>query len=278
MEKCQGCEYFKDGECGSSSCTFIEKGNEANKIKYVIGIMSGKGGVGKSSVTAMMANVLKNNNYKVGILDGDITGPSIAKMFGVRGPARNVEGGIQPVITENGISIMSMNLLLPNETDPVIWRGPIVSGVIKQFWNDVIWGELDYLLVDFPPGTGDVALTAMQSLPLNGVVMVASPQNLVHMIVKKGIKMAEGMKIPIIGLIENMSYVQPPGLDKPYYLFGEGKTEEVANELGLNFLGRIPIEREFVDLMDSGEIYKYKHSAFEKLIEHLLDIIKVSIY
>ncbi len=267
MEKCEGCQHYQNGQCSTTQC--VEEEAHLQEVKHIIGIMSGKGGVGKSSITALLACALQNRGASVGILDGDIMGPSIAKMFGVRGPAKNIEERIMPVNSKTGIKIMSMNLLLPKETDPVIWRGPVISGVIKQFWKEVFWGKLDYLLIDFPPGTGDVALTVMQSLPLKGIVMVTSPQGLVQMIVEKGVTMAERMNVSIIGVLENMSYVQPPGYPEPYYLFGEGKTQEISKTLNLNFLGNFPIDRELVMLADRGEVEQYHNSMFLDLADRL---------
>lgn len=272
MDKCQGCEHYKNNQCSTSQCT--EEGNRLNEIKHVIGVMSGKGGVGKSSVSALLASALLKKGVTVGILDGDIMGPSIGRLFGVKGPAGNSEEGIIPVASEKGIKIMSMNLLLPKETDPVIWRGPVISGVIKQFWQDVIWGELDYLIIDFPPGTGDVALTVMQTIPLDGIIMVTSPQGLVQMIVEKGVNMAEKMGIPILGLLENMSYVQPPGYPEPYYLFGEGKTENISKELELEFLGRFPIDQKLVRLADEGEIEAYSSESFDHLAQRIQEMLR----
>lgn len=269
-DKCNGCKHSVEGKCGTSSCIVPEVENKFSSIKNVIGIMSGKGGVGKSSVTSMLASALAQKGFTVGILDGDITGPSIPKLFGLKGPAKQSEEGIQPMTATNGVKVMSMNLLLPSETEPVIWRGPVVGSVVKQFWTDVVWGKLDYLLIDFPPGTGDVALTVMQSLPISGIVMVTSPQSLVNMIVQKGINMAKKMNIPVVGLIENLSYVQPPSYPEPYYLFGKGKTEEVANELRIDFLGNIPIEMEFAELSDSGKIFEYKNVIFDEMAEKLI--------
>lgn len=273
-DKCNGCQHSVAGKCTSSSCIVPEEENKFSSIKNVIGIMSGKGGVGKSSVTSMLASTLAKKGYSVGILDGDITGPSIPKLFGLKGPAKQIEEGILPEIAENGVKVMSMNLLLSNETEPVIWRGPIVGGVVKQFWTDVVWGELDYLLIDFPPGTGDVALTVMQSLPIEGIIMVTSPQKLVSMIVSKGIHMAEKMNIPVVGLIENMSYVQPPSYPEPYYLFGKGKTEEVAKEIGVDFLGNISIEREFAELSDIGRVFEYENPIFDSISDQLISKFK----
>jgi len=269
-DKCNGCDQNVEGKCGSSDCIVPEVENKFSNIKNVIGVMSGKGGVGKSSITSMLASTLAKKGHSVGILDGDITGPSIPMLFGLKGSAKQSEEGLLPMIAENGVKVMSMNLLLPNETEPVIWRGPVVGGVVKQFWTDVVWDELDYLLIDFPPGTGDVALTVMQSIPIAGIVMVTSPQSLVSMIVSKGIKMAEKMNIPVVGLIENMSYVQPPSYPEPYYLFGKGKTEEVAKELGIDFLGNLPIEREFTDLSDRGRVFEYENTAFDEIVDKIV--------
>ncbi|GAB6085456.1 Mrp/NBP35 family ATP-binding protein [Alkaliphilus crotonatoxidans] len=271
MEKCSGCQHYKDGKCSTTQCTVEE--NHLGEFKHIIGVMSGKGGVGKSSVTALLASALRKSGAQVGVLDGDIMGPSIARLFGVEGPAIGTEDGIKPVLSKTGIKIMSMNLLLPKETDPVIWRGPVISGVIKQFWQEVDWGKLDYLLIDFPPGTGDVALTVMQSIPLKGIIMVTSPQGLVQMIVEKGVAMANKMEVPIIGLLENMSYVQPPGYPEAYYLFGEGKTKEVSEALGLRFLGHFPIDRELTILSDRGEIETYESKQFLELAKDLMKLM-----
>lgn len=272
MEKCKSCAHYKEGKCGTEKCITFEEANKDSKILYTIGIMSGKGGVGKSSVTAALAIALRRQGYRVGILDGDIMGPSIPKLFNLKGPAENIEGGLLPVKSNSGISVMSMNLLLPQETDPVLWRGPVISGIIKQFWKDVIWGELDYLLIDFPPGTGDVALTVMQSIPLTGIIMVTTPQQLVAMIVEKGIRMAEKMKVPVLGVIENMSYVQPPDYPKPYYLFGEGKTKEVANSLDISFLGQLPIIKEFIEAIENGRLEDYSNENFDSLADKVTAI------
>ncbi|ABW18094.1 Mrp/NBP35 family ATP-binding protein [Alkaliphilus oremlandii] len=272
--KCDGCQHNVEGGCSSKSCIVLEKENQWSSIEKVIGIMSGKGGVGKSSVTSLLAATLAKKGYAVGILDGDITGPSIPRLFGLKGQARQSEEGLLPTVAEDGVKVMSMNLLLSEETEPVIWRGPVVSGVMKQFWTDVVWGELDYLLIDFPPGTGDVALTAMQSLPIDGIVMVTSPQGLVSMIVNKGIHMAEKMNVPVLGLVENMSYVQPPSCSEPYYLFGKGKTEEVAKELGVDFLGSIPIEQEFAELSDQGKVFEYTNENFDKIANKVIKKLK----
>lgn len=230
-----------------------------NQIKNVVAVMSGKGGVGKTSVSSLLATSLAQNGYKVGILDADITGPSIAKAFGIKGGTCTVgEYGINPPLSRGGIKIISINLFLEQEDEPVIWRGPLIAGAVKQFWEETNWGELDYLVVDLPPGTGDVALTVMQTLPINGVVIVSSPQDLSLMVVKKAIKMLQKMNMPLVGLIENMSYVECPDCGKRIELFGNTAGEKVAAEMFLPFLGSIPWDNEINQLMDSGEIEYYK--------------------
>ena len=210
----------------------LKAGQQQSKpLARVIAVTSGKGGVGKSLVTASLANRLAEKGYKVGILDADITGPSIPKMYGVHGPAQGSDEGIEPCYTKNGIALMSMNLLLPDEGTPVIWRGPVIANVVKQFWSDVIWGDLDYLLVDMPPGTGDVPLTVFQSLPVNEIVVVTSPQDLVQLIVKKALSMAEQMHIPVKGIVENYSYFKCPDCGKEIRIFGESHVEQTAQEL-----------------------------------------------
>lgn len=238
--------------------------NEMNKIRHVVAIMSGKGGVGKSSVTGLVAVLLAREGYKVGILDADITGPSIPRLFGLNGRPESLgTAGILPVMSSTGIKIMSLNLLLPNEDDPVIWRGPLIAGAVKQFWTDVIWGDLDYLLIDLPPGTGDAPLTVMQSLPLNGVIIVSSPQDLAVMVVKKAMHMADALKIPILGLLENMSYTVCPHCGEVLHVFGPSQAEEVAAKMGVNFLGVLPLDPELAALCDRGEIEQYEVSLPE---------------
>ena len=233
---------------------FQIEGNPLSNIKHVIGIVSGKGGVGKSSVTSSLAVGLAKKGYKVGILDADITGPSIPKMFGIKGSAPATPEGAYPIESRNGIKVMSMNLLLDNEEDPVVWRGPVIAGAVKQFWTDVIWGELDYLLVDMPPGTGDVPLTVFQSLPLDGIVIVTSPQELVSLIVKKAINMANKMSIKVFGVIENYSYIECPGCNTRMYPFGESHIDEVAKELDLKVLAKLPLDPKFAKLCDEGNV------------------------
>ena len=254
-------------ECNSTTCTksscegcsqkdkpksFLEEMNKFSDIKHVVGIVSGKGGVGKSFVTGSLANMMAAKGYKVGILDADITGPSIPKMYGLTGAANANDDGIFPMETSNGIKVMSINLLLPTEETPVIWRGPVLANMVKQFWTDVIWGELDYLFVDMPPGTGDVPLTAFQSLPIDGVVIVTSPQDLVKMIVKKAYNMADMMKVPVLGIVENYSFVKCPDCGKEIKVFGESHIDEIAAELNVPVLGKMPIDISYAATADSG--------------------------
>jgi len=234
------------------------KANELSQIDRLVAVMSGKGGVGKSSVTALLAVRLSRQGFRVGIMDADITGPSIPRMFGVREQPASLGFGILPVRTRTGISIMSLNLFLPHEDDPVIWRGPLIAGAVRQFWTDVAWGELDYLLVDLPPGTGDAPLTVMQSLPLDGLVVVSSPQDLAVMVVRKAIKMAGMLGVPILGLLENMTYATCPRCGEKLRLFGPSQGERVARETGVPFLGEIPLDPHLAELCDSGEIEQYE--------------------
>ena len=245
-ESCEGCPSKSNPQ------SFLVEGNAYSDIKKVVGIVSGKGGVGKSMVTASLANMLASKGYRVGILDADITGPSIPKMYGLHGPAMVDEQGIYPVLTENDIKVMSINLLMENEEQPVVWRGPIIAGTVKQFWSDVIWGELDYLLVDMPPGTGDVPLTVFQSLPVDGIVIVSSPQDLVRMIVTKAYNMAKTMNIPVYGIVENYSYLVCPDCGKKISVFGESHIDEIAADLGVSVLGKMPIDPELAKMADGS--------------------------
>lgn len=233
-----------------------------NHIRRVVAVMSGKGGVGKSLVTALLAVAFRQDGQQVGVLDADITGPSIPKIFGLRGAPPMGSVGILPAQSRIGIKIMSINLLLPNEDEAVIWRGPIISSAIKQFWGDVVWGDLDWLVVDLPPGTSDAALTVMQSLPLSGVVLVSSPQDLAEMVVRKAARMARTMQIPILGLVENMSYFVCPDGGKRYDVFGPSHGEETARQLGVPFLGRLPLDPRIAELCDKGSIEEYPTDAF----------------
>ncbi len=242
------------GNCGSQPQSFLEETNSFNDIKKVIGVVSGKGGVGKSMVTSLMAVNMQRRGYKTAILDADITGPSIPKAFGTKEKATANELGIFPIKTKTGIGTMSVNNLLENDTDPVVWRGPVIAGTVKQFWTDVLWGDVDYMFVDMPPGTGDVPLTVFQSLPVDGIIVVTSPQELVSMIVGKAVKMAEMMNIPVLGLVENMSYFKCPDCGREYPVFGESRLEEVAAEYGVNVLGRLPIDPKLAAACDKGMI------------------------
>ncbi|MDD2401657.1 MAG: Mrp/NBP35 family ATP-binding protein [Clostridia bacterium] len=266
---CSTCGSMGTEQC--SSCSETKKGHELNNIKHVIAVMSGKGGVGKSTVAALLAVSLQKKGFKTGVLDADITGPSIPKLFGVKKAPDASEIGMYPVKTDEGMSIMSINLLLENEDDPVIWRGPLIAGAIKQFWEEVIWGDLDYLVVDLPPGTGDAPLTVMQSLPLDGCVVVTSPQDLAGMVVRKTIKMAKKMDIPILGIVENMSYIDCPKCGEKVYPFGEGKTELMALEFNVPLLGTFPLKTSISSLGDAGEIEKsddYRLLKLDKIINH----------
>ena len=237
--------------------SLIESLNQFSSVKKVIGVVSGKGGVGKSMVSSLLAVNMNRKNYRTAILDADITGPSIPKAFGVSGRALADENGIYPAETPTGINIMSVNLMLENASDPVVWRGPVIAGVVKQFWTDVIWNDIDYMFVDMPPGTGDVPLTVFQSIPVDGIVIVTSPQELVSMIVGKAVKMANLMNIPILGIVENMSYVECPDCGKKINIFGESKLDEVAKEYGLEILGRMPVNPKLAAACDKGAIELY---------------------
>ena len=234
---------------------FHVKLSEGSAVKKVIGVVSGKGGVGKSMVTSLLACATMREGYKTAILDGDITGPSIPKAFGVhQSLVGSAEGLILPGTTAMGIDMVSVNLMLANETDPVIWRGPVLGGVIKQFWGETLWQNIDYMFIDMPPGTGDVPLTIFQSIPLDGIVIVASPQELVGMIVEKAVNMARMMQIPILGLVENMSYVECPDCGKKIYVFGESHIDEIAAQYDLPVLARIPMDAELAAACDAGKI------------------------
>ena len=253
-ESCAGCAHA--GNCESQKTDMREPANPYSSVKRVIGIISGKGGVGKSLVTASLARMMKDKGYNVGILDADITGPSIPKMYGIHEMATGSEQGIFPCIAKDDTRIMSVNLLLEDEDAPVIWRGPIIAGVVKQFWTDVIWDDLDYLFVDMPPGTGDVPLTVFQSLPVDGVVIVTSPQDLVQMIVKKAYNMAKQMNIPVLGIVENYSYVKCPDCGKELKVFGESHIEEIAEELGVPVLGKMPIDPAIAEAVEAEKFYE----------------------
>lgn len=266
-ESCSSCSQA--GTCESKKNSMKVAPNPHSNIKKVIGVVSGKGGVGKSMVTASLTRMMRAKGYQVGILDADITGPSIPKMYGLHEHAVGDDTGLYPCVAEDGTRIMSINLLLEEEEMPVIWRGPVIAGVVTQFWNEVKWGDLDYLFVDMPPGTGDVPLTVFQSLPVDGVVIVSSPQDLVQMIVKKAYYMARQMEIPVYGLVENFSYLECPDCGKKLSVFGESKVDDVAAELGLQVLGKMPIDPELTKLVAEERFSevesKYLNDAFEVL-------------
>ena len=265
-------------DCGSCDKTcadrdpksFLEKPHDLTHVRKIIGIVSGKGGVGKSLVTSLLAVAAAKAGKTVGILDADITGPSIPRMFGIDGKqAEGTEDGLFPTLTEKGIRVMSINLLLPDSEEPVIWRGPVIAGAVKQFWTDVIWGDLDYLFVDMPPGTGDVPLTVFQSLPVDGIMIVTSPQELVSMIVGKAVRMAKAMQIPVLGLVENMSYVECPDCGKKIYLFGESGTKSVAAKYGIEKTVSLPVMPELAAVCDAGRI----EEAPDKVIDNISSIL-----
>lgn len=255
MSECtHNCETCT-ANCGEKTPeSFLEKPNELSSIKKVIGVVSGKGGVGKSLITSLLAVSMQRKGFHSAILDADITGPSIPKAFGLKEKAEGTETALLPVKTKTGIDVMSLNLLLENESDPVVWRGPVIGGVVKQFWTDVIWTDVDYMFVDMPPGTGDVPLTVFQSIPVDGIVVVTSPQELVTMIVEKAVNMAKMMNIPVLGLVENMSYFECPDCGKKHSIYGESHLEEVAESFGIDNIARIPIDPKVAAACDKGMI------------------------
>ena len=253
--------------------SFLEALAPESSVKKVIGVVSGKGGVGKSSVTSLLALAKQREGHKVAILDGDITGPSIGRIFGVENKQVLSNGKeFTPVESSQGIKIMSTNLLLESNDTPVIWRGPVLAGMIKQFWSDVMWGDVDYMFVDMPPGTGDVPLTVFQSLPLDGIIIVTSPQELVGMIVSKAVNMAKKMDVDIIGIVENMSYVKCPDCDKKIYMFGKSHSQEVADRYQLPLLGQLPIDSELTQLSDQGYVENYHSDWFDEFSSKVKDI------
>ena len=271
-EKCAGCEHADNCPSKMGPESFLEEQNQFSNIKNVIAVVSGKGGVGKSFVTGCLAVELARKGFKVGILDADITGPSIQKMFGLKGNATGSEEGIFPMETEGGIRVISVNMLLDDEETPVIWRGPVLASVVKQFWTDVIWGELDYLLVDLPPGTGDVPLTVFQSLPVDGVVIVTSPQSLVTMIVKKAYNMAVTMNVPVLGIVENYSYLECPDCGKKIHVFGDSMIESIAAAIGVPVLGKMPIRPELAALSDKGRFEEVQNDTLGEAIRVITEL------
>ncbi|WP_322199050.1 Mrp/NBP35 family ATP-binding protein [Acutalibacter intestini] len=244
--------------------SMMEKLNDLSHVKKVIGVVSGKGGVGKSLVTSLLATTLRRRENQVAVLDADITGPSIPKCFGIKGRAMADENGMYPMESKTGVKVMSINLLLPEETAPVVWRGPVIAGAIKQFWTDVVWGGVDYMFVDMPPGTGDVPLTVFQSLPVDGIIIVTSPQELVGMIVSKAVEMAKLMEVPVLGLVENMSYVQCPDCGKRIQVFGESHIGEVAAKYALPVLGSLPMDPTLAAACDRGVVELFQGDWLEQ--------------
>lgn len=264
---CEGCSHNSQ-----NPQSMLEAMNAYSNIKHVIGVVSGKGGVGKSFVTSSLAVQMAKAGYKVGILDADITGPSIPKMFGAHGQLVGDEKGMYPYETKEGIKIVSINLLMEDEEAPVVWRGPVIAGAVKQFWNEAVWGDVDYLFVDMPPGTGDVPLTVFQSLPVDGIVIVTSPQELVQMIVKKAFHMANMMHIPVLGLVENFSYLKCPDCGKKIALFGESNIDEVAAKEGTRVLGKLPLDPAYAKAADAGAFYEMENPYLDAAVDALKTI------
>ena len=270
-ESCAGCSH--SGSCESqkqnagNTAPSKAPANVGSQVKKVIGVISGKGGVGKSLVTASLARMMIEKGYTAGILDADITGPSIPKMYGIHEKAKGDGENTFPCEAKDGTKIMSINLLLPEEDDPVIWRGPVIAGAVKQFWTETLWKDVDYMFVDMPPGTGDVPLTVFQSLPVDGIIIVTSPQELVGMIVAKAVNMAKKMDVPILGIVENMSYLECPDCGKHINVFGESHTEQVAEEYGLKLLAQIPIDSKIAQMVDGGQIEYIEMPWFEEAVK-----------
>jgi len=267
------------GSCGEKceKRDFHVSLRKGSSVKKVIGIVSGKGGVGKSLVTSLLASRVNKDGFKTAILDADITGPSIPESFGVgdkRAEAVEGEDALHPVVTDSGIQLMSMNFLLPNETDPVIWRGPVIAGAVKQFWTDVVWKDVDFMFVDMPPGTGDVPLTVFQSLPVDGIIVVSSPQQLVRVIVEKAVNMANMMNIPILGLVENMSYVKCPDCGKEITVFGKSNIDKIAQEFNLPVLARLPMEEKVSQAVDAGDIESLVSPELSDAAEKVESLLK----
>ena len=269
------------GEC-SADCAqrtapedLREKPNAMSKIKKVIAVVSGKGGVGKSMVTSLLACKMQQEGYHAGILDADITGPSIPQAFGIHQQAQGTQYGILPILSKTGIDVMSINLLLEHDTDPVVWRGPIIAGTVKQFWTDVIWNDVDYLFVDMPPGTGDVPLTVFQSLPVDGIIIVSSPQELVGMIVEKAVNMAQMMKVPVLALVENMSYFTCPDCGSRHFIFGDSHAEEIVAKHQIPLLARLPIDPAVAAAADQGKIETINRPELDQIARMLEQMIAV---
>ena len=267
--QCEGCEL--SGNCDSEKRTnsFLINTNDYSEINKIYAVMSGKGGVGKSMVTSLLASHLAKKGYKVAILDADITGPSIPRSFGITTKAKGNELGIYPEYSKGGIKVMSVNLLLENDTDPVVWRGPVISGTVQQFYQEVVWGDIDVMLIDMPPGTGDVPLTIYQSIPVDGIVVVTSPQELVSMIVNKAVKMANMMKKEVIGVVENLSYFHCEDNGKDYKIFGESHLDEVAKANNITNIAKLPISPYLADLQDKGNIEEVNLKELDPIISYI---------
>ncbi len=263
---CSSCSQ----NCSEKKESLIKETNKNSNVKKVIGIVSGKGGVGKSLVTSLLASATAKAGKKAAILDADLTGPSIPKAFGIHERATADDDGLIPAESIGGIKVMSLNLLLENESDPIVWRGPVIAGTVQQFWTEVNWGEVDYMYVDMPPGTGDVPLTVFQSLPVDGIVIVTSPQELVTMIVEKAVKMARLMNIPILGLVENMSYYTCPDCGKEHSIFGESHVEETAKAFEIPAFARLPIDPSLAKLVDAGKVEQYPTAGLNALVDTIL--------
>lgn len=269
-------------ECGSCGKSCSERDLKAylhkdSKVKKVIGIVSGKGGVGKSLVTSLLASKVNKDGFKTAVLDADITGPSIPESFGVgnlRAEAVEGQDALKPVVTQSGIQLMSMNFLLQNANDPVIWRGPVIAGAVKQFWTDVIWNDVDFMFVDMPPGTGDVPLTVFQSLPVDGIIIVSSPQQLVRLIVEKAVNMANMMNVPILGLVENMSYVKCPNCDEKITVFGKSNIDEIAKGFNIPVLARLPMEESTSSAVDAGKVEEINMPELEEAAKKVEELLK----
>lgn len=262
---CSSCA--SKGNCSSEIQK--EQLNKHSSVKKVYGIVSGKGGVGKSLVTSLMATAMMRRENRTAIIDADITGPSIPKMFGVKQGIESCGEGLVPATSKMGIQMASVNLMLDNETDPVVWRGPVIAGMVKQFWTDFIWSDVDYMFIDMPPGTGDVPLTVFQSIPLDGIIIVTSPQELVSMIVSKAVKMAQLMNVPIVAIVENMSYIKCPDCDKKIYVFGESRIDEIAKANGIETVARVPMDPAIARLADSGAIELFEGDWLENIADKI---------
>lgn len=269
----EGCTH--DCSNCSSNCSsrqpesLIEQTNEFSSVNKVIAVVSGKGGVGKSLVTSLLSVISQREGYNTAVLDADITGPSIPKAFNLHTKASGSELGIFPVETSTGIKVMSVNLLLENENDPVVWRGPVIAGTVKQFWTDVVWGDTDYMFIDMPPGTGDVPLTVFQSIPVDGIIIVTSPQELVSMIVEKAVKMAELMNVPVLGIVENMSYFECPSCGEKHSIYGESHVEEVAKKFGIDTIARLPINPKLAGACDKGMIELFEGNWLDAMFRKI---------